>query len=39
MFIKKSTYHELLDYQSLNFELEKEIKKLEYMLNIKYPSC
>ena len=39
MFIKKSTYHELLDCKSLNIELEKEIKKLEYMLNIKDTTC
>lgn len=39
MFISKSEYYNLLDCKKINKELEKEIKRLEYMLNTREKTC
>ena len=39
MFIKRSEYIELLNCKDMNIELEKEIKRLEFMLNTKDKTC
>lgn len=39
MFISKSKYYELCDKAEINEELEKQIKKLEYLLNTRERTC
>ena len=39
MFISKDEYYRLLDCKDINIELEKEIKRLEYMLNTREKTC
>lgn len=39
MFISKDEYYSLLDCKEINVELEKEIKRLEFMLNTKDKTC
>ena len=39
MFISKNEYYRLLDCKKINSELEKEIKRLEYMLNTRERTC
>lgn len=39
MFISKDKYYELCDKAELNDELEKQIKKLEHLLNTRERTC
>ena len=39
MFISRDEYIRLKDKEKLNDELEKEIKKLEYLLNTRERTC
>jgi hypothetical protein len=39
VFISKDKYYRLLDCKEINAELEKEIKRLEHMLNTKERTC
>ena len=39
MFIRKDKYYELCEKEKLNEELEKQIKKLEYLLNTRERTC
>lgn len=39
MFISKDEYYNLLDCKEINVELEKEIKRLEHMLNTRERTC
>lgn len=39
MFISKDKYYELCDKAELNEELEKQIKKLEHLLNTRERTC
>lgn len=39
MFISKYKYYELCDKAELNYKLEEEIKKLEYLLNTRERTC
>ena len=39
MFIRKDEYYDLCDKAKINEELEKQIKRLEYLLNIRERTC
>ena len=39
MFIRKDEYYDLCDKAKINEELEKQIKKLEYLLNTRERTC